>query len=66
MAEFTTVMNTLVRRLISDVTAAHGSPSIELSRVRVRGRPASETSRIAEESDFIGNSDSLFIRDFLH
>ena len=53
MAEFPTIMNTLVRRLLSDVTAAHGSPSIELSRVRVRRRPVSETSRRAEESDFI-------------
>ena len=52
-AEFPTIMNTLVRRLLSDVTAAHGSPSIELSRVRVRRRPLSETSRIVEESDFI-------------
>ena len=66
MAEFPTIMNTLVRRLLSDVTAAHGSPSIELSRVRVRRRPVSETSRRAEESDFIGNSDILFITEFSH
>ena len=66
MAEFTTIMNTLVRRVLSDVTAAHGFPSIELSRVRVRGRPVSETSRTVEEPDFIGNSDILLITEFFH